>query len=112
VYPKANTSGCTKQACGFNENLQTIREAGYGVVGLSFDKPEAQAAWKGEYSLQYPLLTDVEGVAIKALGAYKGPGKILRTHVIVAKGGEILDIQNGISSGDSHVEALKYVTSK
>ena len=42
MYPKANTSGCTKQACGFRDNYGVITEAGFDVYGLSFDAPKVR----------------------------------------------------------------------
>ena len=109
MYPKANTSGCTKQACAFRDGYQDIRALGYGVYGLSFDSPTSQGNWKEKYDLPYSLLTDKEGVAIKAFGAFKQPKNIARSHVVVKKGGELADIQNGISSGDSFDVALETV---
>jgi peroxiredoxin Q/BCP len=57
-YPKANTGGCTKQACGFNDNLDEIEKAGYKVFGMSADKPKSQASWKAKRGFKYNLLSD------------------------------------------------------
>ncbi len=78
------------------------------MYGLSFDNPTPQTNWKAKYDLQYALLTDKEGAAIKAFGAFKEPKNIARSHVIIAKGGAMLDIQNQIASGDSFVVALEF----
>lgn len=61
MYPKANTSGCTKQACSFGENYTAITALGFDVYGLSFDKPKSQKNWQEKYSLPYHLLTDSDG---------------------------------------------------
>jgi peroxiredoxin Q/BCP len=105
---QANTGGCTKQACGFKDNYAAIQKAGFGVYGLSFDKPKSQGNWKAKYSLPYHLLTD-DGAVLKAFGAFKLPRNISRSHVVIGKGGEMLEIRNGISPGDSFAEALKTV---
>lgn len=110
MYPRANTPGCTKQACGFKDNYNDITDNGFDVYGLSFDKPKSQSNWKNKYSLPYHLLTD-DGTALKAFGAFKQPKNILRSHVVIKKGGELIDIQNGISPGDSFTEAVKTVKS-
>lgn len=57
-YPRANTPGCTTQACGFQENYSAIEKEGYKVYGMSADKPRSQASWKKKHHLQYTLLCD------------------------------------------------------
>ncbi|KAI8848241.1 thioredoxin-like protein, partial [Chytridium lagenaria] len=84
-YPKANTPGCTKQACGFRDNYDVLKEKGYEVFGLSSDTAKSQSNWKTKYKLQYTLLTDDHSKALKTFGAFKG-GKIVRSHVIIEKG--------------------------
>jgi peroxiredoxin len=52
-------------------------------------------------------LTDEQGVAIKAFGASKAPKGIIRSHIVIKKGGEVLDVQNKISPNDSFTSALE-----
>lgn len=73
VYPRANTPGCTKQACGFRDNHAAITAAGFDVYGLSFDKPKSQANWQTKYDLPYHLLTDADGTVRRR------PARRLRT---------------------------------
>lgn len=101
-----------RQACGFRDNYAEIEKAGYKVYGMSFDKPKSQTNWKNKYNLPYNLLTDQDGTVLKALGAFKAPKNVLRSHVIIAKGGKVVDMRNGISPGDSFAEAVKTVTEK
>lgn len=58
AYPKADTSSCTKQACGFNEALPRLAKLGARVVGLSPDEPKALAKFAAKYKLDFPLLAD------------------------------------------------------
>ena len=109
AYPKAATSGCTVQACGFRDNYDLIRDAGFEVYGMSFDEPESQTNWKIKENLQYALLTDTDGAALKALGAFKEPQNVIRSHVVVAKGGEILLLANGVKSGDSFNQVVEFI---
>eukprot|EP00897_Mesotaenium_endlicherianum_P007809 jgi/Mesen1/7056/ME000369S06368 len=111
-YPKANTGGCTKQAIGFNDNLEKIKVAGYTVFGMSADKPKSQASWKKKYDFKYNLLSDPTYQALKKLGVTKGAKSIARSHIIIAKGGKIEDVRIGISPGNSYTEALKTVKAK
>lgn len=109
VYPKANTSGCTTQACGFNDNREVITYAGFKIFGLSADKPEDQASWKAEYGYEYTLLCDPEFKVIPLLTGSEPGGKIIRSHVIVARGGKVMNSRIGIKSDESAPEAMKYV---
>ncbi|GAQ86478.1 Thioredoxin superfamily protein [Klebsormidium nitens] len=109
-YPKANTGGCTKQACGFQDNLSEIEKAGYKVFGMSADKPKSQAGWKAKRGFKYNLLSDPSYEVLKTLGVTKGAKSISRSHIVVEKGGKIKDVRIGISPGDSFAEALKTVT--
>lgn len=108
VYPKADTSGCTKQACGFNDARETFAEAGYKIFGISADIPSAQAAWKEKQNYNFTLLSDPLHKALKALGVSDG-SKITRSHLLIEKGGKLRNVSIGISSGDSVPEALKAV---
>ena len=48
MYPRANTGGCTKQACGFRDNYKAITDAGFDVYGLSFDSPKVWSAFSAQ----------------------------------------------------------------
>jgi thioredoxin-dependent peroxiredoxin len=110
VYPKANTPGCTKQACGFRDDYSKLEAAGFGVYGLSYDTPKSQNNWKARYDLPYGFLCDtVDGGLIKALGAQKAPKGIIRSHFVIAKGGKILDKHIKIAPGDSFAKAVEFV---
>eukprot|EP00798_Chlamydomonas_sp_ICE-L_P014990 gene14990-21048_t len=103
-YPKADTGGCTRQACGFRDNLATIEGAGF--------KPEAQAAWKVKQSYPYSLLCDPSFEVLAALGVTKENNtKINRSHIIVEKGGQVIDVKIPIGPDDSVPEALKFIAS-
>lgn len=107
MYPRANTPGCTKQACGFRDDYEKFKKCGFEVYGMSYDKPKSQKNWKIKYTLPYHLLTDESGAAIKAFGANKAPKGVIRSHIVIAKGGKVLDIRNKISPGDSFTSALE-----
>lgn len=76
---QANTGGCTKQACGFSENYNAIRAAGFDVYGLSFDKPGSQKNWQEKYSLPYHLLTDSDGTVSRQTIVFQGEANTART---------------------------------
>jgi peroxiredoxin Q/BCP len=67
-YPKAETPGCTKQACAFRDNIQEIRKLGAEIFGVSADDVDALQKFKKNHSLNFTLLADPQLEAIKAYG--------------------------------------------
>jgi peroxiredoxin Q/BCP len=70
-YPRADTPGCTIEACGFRDVFKKIQKAGAVVLGISRDTPTAQAKFKAKYDLPYPLLADVDEKVCKQFGVLK-----------------------------------------
>ena len=70
-YPKADTPGCTTEACEFRDDLAAFREKNTVIVGISPDQPAAQAKFKQKYSLPFTLLADDEKAAAEAYGVWK-----------------------------------------
>jgi peroxiredoxin Q/BCP len=70
-YPKANTSGCTKEACAFRDNTRRFTKADTVIVGVSPDKSAAQASFKAKYDLPFTLLADVDHAAAEDWGVWK-----------------------------------------
>lgn len=71
-YPKANTPGCTAQACSLRDAETQLKERGVKILGISADKPDSQKKFVTEQSLPYPLIADAESKAIQAFGV-EGP---------------------------------------
>ena len=67
-YPKANTPGCTAQACSLRDAETQLKERGVKILGVSADKPDSQKKFVTEQKLPYPLIADSEGKAIQAFG--------------------------------------------
>ncbi|KAH9067938.1 peroxiredoxin Q [Lactarius vividus] len=110
--PKADTSGCTTQACGFRDIYPDFTEHNFTVYCLSHDKPEDQKKWQLKKEFPYPLLSDPDRVFVAALGA-KDPktGKTKRGHFIFAKGGKLVDKKLPVTPADSPTFALEFVKS-
>ena len=70
-YPKADTPGCTIEACGFRDTFKKLQNAGAVVLGISRDTPKAQRKFKEKYDLQYPLLADVDEKVCNQFGVLK-----------------------------------------
>jgi peroxiredoxin Q/BCP len=70
-YPRADTPGCTIEACGFRDTFKKIQASGAVVLGISRDTPAAQAKFRAKYSLPYTLLADVDERVSKQFGVLK-----------------------------------------
>lgn len=67
-YPKADTPGCTAQACSLRDGIAELKKIGVHVIGVSHDTPAAQKAFKKKYQLPFTLIADFDGAVIKAFG--------------------------------------------
>ena len=67
-YPKADTPGCTTEACNFRDNIFAFRDANAQILGVSFDDVESHQEFAEEYNLPFPLLADIEGKAAENYG--------------------------------------------
>jgi len=70
-YPKDDTPGCTKEACGFRDSWSAIEKANTVVLGVSMDDAESHQKFIKKYSLPFTLLCDEDGTVSKAYGVYK-----------------------------------------
>ena len=69
-YPKANTSGCTAEACSLQAHKEALAAAGYEIIGVSKDKQEAQKKFADAQGLQFPLIADTETTLLQELGCW------------------------------------------
>jgi peroxiredoxin Q/BCP len=70
-YPRADTPGCTIEACGFRDTFTKLQKAGAVVLGISRDTPKAQAKFRAKYDLPYTLLADVDEKVCNLFGVLK-----------------------------------------
>ena len=73
-YPKADTPGCTKEACEFRDNIFAFEEIGATILGVSIDAIKDQKKFAEKYSLPFPLLADIDGKTAEAYGVMKNLG--------------------------------------
>ena len=69
-YPKANTSGCTAEACSLQAHKAELAAAGYEIIGVSKDKVEQQKKFADAHGLEFPLIADTDTNLLQALGAW------------------------------------------
>jgi peroxiredoxin Q/BCP len=109
-YPAAMTPGCTKQACDFSESLDSLRGAGYEVLGVSKDKPAKLAKFRERDALTLTLLSDEDLAVHKAYGAKKLYGKevggVIRSTFVVDEDGKVEVAQYNVKA-TGHVAKLR-----
>ena len=69
-YPKDDTPGCTKEACGLRDRWKDLQKKGVVVLGVSADDAASHRKFIAKYKLNFPLLTDADRSVMKAYGAY------------------------------------------
>ncbi|MCT1411392.1 thioredoxin-dependent thiol peroxidase [Corynebacterium sanguinis] len=111
-YPRANTPGCTAEACDFSEKLSDFENAGVDVIGISPDAPEALAKFRADHDLTIELLSDPEKTVMSEWGAYgekQNYGKtvvgVIRSTFLVGADGTIEQLQYNVRAS-GHVERI------
>ncbi|WP_262106909.1 thioredoxin-dependent thiol peroxidase [Arthrobacter sp. Marseille-P9274] len=112
-YPKAATPGCTTEACDFRDNLNSLQAAGFDVVGISPDEPEALRDFSTAESLTFPLLSDPDFAVAMAYGSYgekefngKNFTGTLRSTVVVDPEGKVRLAEYNVDA-KGHVARLR-----
>lgn len=111
-YPKADTPGCTAEACNLNDNLETFKSKNYEIVGVSADDQKKQTKFKEKYNLDYPLIADDSKEVINAYGVW-GPKKFMgrefdgihRTTFVIDENGIIEDVITNVKT-KAHAEQI------
>lgn len=75
-YPKANTPGCTAEACNLRDNYKELQKEGYELLGVSADSEKRQKNFREKYNFPFPLLADENKEVINAFGVW-GPKKFM-----------------------------------
>ena len=75
-YPKANTPGCTAEACNLRDNYKELQKEGYELLGVSADSEKRQKNFKEKYDFPFPLLADENKEVINSFGVW-GPKKFM-----------------------------------
>lgn len=115
-YPKDNTSGCTKQACGFRDLYQDFLEKNAIVIGVSPDSEKSHQKFIDKNTLQFILLSDPEHIVSEKYGVWgekKMYGKsymgIIRTTFIINENLIIEKVYNKVSPDKNPTEILEYL---
>jgi peroxiredoxin Q/BCP len=108
-YPAAMTPGCTTQACDFSDSLESLRGAGYEVLGISPDRPEKLAKFRERDSLTLTLLSDPDRTVLDAWGAYGEKSMYGKTVMGVIRSTFVVDEDGRIQVAQYNVKATGHV---
>jgi peroxiredoxin Q/BCP len=89
-YPKANTGGCTAEACSLRDAIVDLKKIGITVIGVSHDKPADQLSFKTKFNLPFTLIADSDGKVIEAFGVPTYPGGLSHRQSFIVKDGKIV----------------------
>jgi peroxiredoxin Q/BCP len=113
-YPKADTPGCTKQACNVRDARKKLADLGVDVVGISPDKPSKQKRFDDKHDLGFTLLSDQDNAIAKAYGAWgeksmygKKYQGIIRSSLLIDEQGNVVETWYKVSPKDTVNKALK-----
>jgi peroxiredoxin Q/BCP len=113
-YPKADTPGCTRQACSIRDAREVLADLGLAVVGISPDQPVKQKKFDDKYSLAFPLLADPDHRVAEAYGVWaektlygKKSMGIIRSSFLIDAAGKIVQAWYGVKPEDTVPKAQK-----
>jgi peroxiredoxin Q/BCP len=111
-YPKDMTPGCTRQACDFRDNRETLEQQGWKVLGVSPDPVKRHAKFRKKHDLNFTLLADPDHEMAEAYGVWREKKNygltytgIVRSTFLIDEEGKITDIQDNVRA-KGHVERL------
>lgn len=113
-YPKANTPGCTAEACDLRDNFERFKTNNYALLGVSADNAKAQANFKNKFEFPFPLLADEDKSVIQAFGVW-GPKKFMgkeydgihRTTFVINEEGVIDEVITEVKTKNHAAQILK-----
>jgi peroxiredoxin Q/BCP len=106
-YPKDDTKGCTKDACGFRDQMGDLKKEHVDVIGVSFDDTESHQKFISKYNLNFPLLADTDGKIAEAYGVKMADKNMARrVSFLIGKDGTIKHITDN-GNADVHLTEMK-----
>lgn len=110
-YPKADTPGCTKQACSLRDSYATLTDKSVKIFGVSADKVAAQKAFKEKYKLPFDLLADEDGKVIDSFGVPKTLG-FAKRQAFLFKDGKLVWSDLSASTEKQAEDVLKFLAAQ
>ncbi|VEI14008.1 peroxiredoxin [Trueperella bialowiezensis] len=108
-YPRAMTPGCTKEACDFRDSENSLKSAGYTVIGISPDSVESLRKFTDKESLNFPLASDPDKVVMRAYGAFGKKNSYGRLLEGVIRSTVVVDTDGKVKLAKYNVKATGHV---
>lgn len=112
-YPKDDTPGCTKEACGFRDHWAALKKRGVVVIGISPDDAASHQKFIDKYSLPFILLSDPERKVMEKYGAYgekmmygKKTTGVIRSTVLIGADGKVRKHWERVAKAETHPDAV------
>jgi peroxiredoxin Q/BCP len=106
-YPKDNTPGCTKEACGLRDRMGDLKKDNVQVIGVSFDSSDSHQQFISKFSLNFPLVADTDGKIADAYGVrMTGKNMAHRVSFLIGLDGKIVHVTNN-PSANVHLDEMK-----
>jgi peroxiredoxin Q/BCP len=90
-YPKDDTPGCTIESCSFRDANNALKEKGFNIAGVSGDSPQSHQKFTSKYSLNFPLISDLDHSLTRAAGAWQEKSMYGKTYMGIARITMLLD---------------------
>jgi thioredoxin-dependent peroxiredoxin len=111
-YPKDDTPGCTKEACGFRDRMADLKKDKVEVIGVSFDSTASHQKFIAKYNLNFPLLADTDGKIATAYGVRMADRDMARrVSFLIGLDGKIAHVTDS-PSADTHLSEMKEAMGK
>jgi peroxiredoxin Q/BCP len=113
-YPKDDTPGCTKEACGFRDSMASVTKSNAVVLGVSRDNLDSHNQFVAKYNLPFTLLSDPQAEVMKSYGAWgerkNAEGKVLegaiRSTVVIGRDGKVLRHWSPVQNAEAHPQEV------
>ena len=111
-YPKDETPGCTTEACGFRDSIDSLKEKNVEVIGVSFDSGESHVKFITKYKLNFPLLADSDGKIADTYGVRMGSMAMAkRVSFLIGLDGKIVHVTDS-PNAETHLTEMKAAVAK
>ena len=111
-YPKDDTPGCTKEACGFRDQIGDLQKENVEVIGVSFDSTDSHQKFISKFHLNFPLVADTDGKIADAYGVrMTGRNMDRRVSFLIGLDGKIVHVTDTMNA-DTHLTEMKQAVEK
>jgi thioredoxin-dependent peroxiredoxin len=113
-YPKDDTPGCTKEACGFRDSMDSVAKSDAVVLGVSRDNLDSHNQFIAKYNLPFTLLSDPQAEVMRSYGAWgerkNAEGKVsegaIRSTVVIGPDGKVLRQWSPVQNAEAHPQEV------